>query len=93
MTKNCARARSGFATQGDLSVDIPDRSVLSWIWEWRVPTTAKIGVSMHVSYDVTSLIFPKHPPPSLFILLTDDDESCYSIEQVFGKDKVSGTSI
>ena len=47
---------------------------------------------MRMEYDVTSL-FLKSPPPTLFILLTENYNSCYRIEQALGQKKVSGSSI
>ena len=66
-----------------MAVESLGLSVLSWRWGRRVPIAAKIGVLMHVASDVTSFYFPSTLPP--FILLTDNDNSCYSIEKVLGQ--------
>ena len=73
-----------------MAVESPDLYTLSWIWEWIGPIAAKIGVFMRVASDVKSYY---SSTLTLFILLTDDDDSCYRIEQVIGKYQVSGSSI
>ena len=52
-----------------MAVDSLKISALNWIWEWRGPTAAKIGVLIHVASDFKIYFFPQHLPLLFYSLM------------------------